>query len=170
MTDHIHTETTADPDEQSLRAMADGGSTRGELSLDHSLTSAGFFEAFSEDRLVGGRCQDCDAVLLPPRPICNECGGSDVVAEDLPKKGTIVSHTNIHKTAPIFDDLAPLAVAIVELDSSGRFPGRVEAPYDEISIGDRVRVERREPTDADQMFALDHEEDWPIHVFVPADE
>lgn len=170
MTDHTHSDTTDDPDEQLPRAMTDGGSSRGELALDHSLTSAGFFEALSEDRLVGGRCQDCDAVLLPPRPICNECGGSDVVAEDLPKEGTIVSHTNIHKTAPVFDDLAPLAVAIVELDSTGRFPGRVKAPYDEIAIGDRVRVEQCEPTDADREFALPHEEDWPLHIFIPVDE
>lgn len=167
MTDHTNAETT---DAQPPRAMTDGGSSRSDLALDHALTSAGFFEALSEDRLVGGRCQDCDAVLLPPRPICNECGGNDVVAEDLPKEGTIVSHTNIHKTAPAFDELAPLAVAIVELDSTGRFPGRVEAPYDEIAIGDRVRVEQREPTDADRAFALPHEEDWPLHVFVPVDE
>ncbi|WP_254533299.1 Zn-ribbon domain-containing OB-fold protein [Natrinema gelatinilyticum] len=170
MRDHTHSDATDDPDEQPPCAMTDGGSSRSDLTLDHSLTSAGFFEALSEDRLVGGRCQDCDAVLLPPRPICNECGGSDVVAEDLPKEGTIVTHTNIHKTAPVFDDLAPLAVAIVELDSTGRFPARVEAPYDEISIGDRVRVEQREPTDADREFALDHEEDWPLPVFVPVDE
>jgi hypothetical protein len=75
MTDHTHSDATDDPDEQPSHVMTDGGSSRGELALDHSLTSAGFFEALSEDRLVGGRCQDCDAVLLPPRPICNECGG-----------------------------------------------------------------------------------------------
>lgn len=169
MTDHTYSDATDEPDEQPPHVMTDGGSLRGELALEHSLTAEGFFEALSEDRLVGGRCQDCNAVLLPPRPICNECGGSQVVAEDLPREGTVVSHTNIHKTAPAFDELAPLAVAIVELDSSGRLPGRVEAPYEEISIGDRVRLETRELTDADRSFALDHEEDWPIHVFVPTD-
>lgn len=169
MTDHTHPNTVDESDEQTFHMATDGGRPEGELSLDHSLTSEGFFEALSEDRLVGGRCQDCEAVLLPPRPICNECGGMDVTAEELPKEGTIISHTNIHKTAPIFDDLAPISVAIVELDSSGRLPGRVDASYDEISIGDRVQVECRAPTDADRSFALDHEEDWPIHVFVPTE-
>lgn len=148
-------------------ARADGGSTQSEEKSWQLLSSADFFEALSDGRLVGGRCQDCDAVLLPPRPICNECGGRNVVAEDLPKEGTITSHTNIHKTAPAFDDMAPLPVAIVELDSGGRLPGRIDASYEEISIGDRVRVESREPTEIDRSFALDHEENWPLHVFVP---
>lgn len=169
MTNHTDTTVTDDVEEQTDRAATDGGRPRDDLALDRSFTSEGFFEALSDGKLIGGRCRDCETVLLPPRQYCNECGGSDVVTEELPKEGTVVSHTNIHKTAPAFNELAPLAVAVVELDGGGRLPGRVDAPYEEISIDDRVRLETQEPTEADRSFALDHEMDWPLHVFVPTD-
>lgn len=133
-------------------------------------TANGFFAALADGTLLGGRCTACETLLLPPRPACYECGGRDVELEELSTRGQIVSYSCIRKPPAAFDDLAPFPAAIVELESGARLPGRVDADYEDLAIGDRVRVDLRTPTAADEEFALDHERDWPIHVFVPEGE
>lgn len=130
-----------------------------------AFTSSGFFEALANGTLLGGHCLDCDTQLLPPRPACYNCGGWNIAIEEQPKTGTIQSYTRIHKSAPAFADLTPFPVAIVELDSGARLPGRVSADYDELEIGMSVKMNIEEPSEADLEFALSHEEEWPIHIF-----
>lgn len=172
MTDKTQSESTEEEPTRKDNARVTGGEypQAHDINADSPLTVPGFFKALSAGQLVGGRCTTCETVLLPPRPVCFECGGREITIEEQPKTGTIVSHTMIHKAAPAFSELEPFPVAIVELDSSGRLPGRVDAPYDQISIGDSVQVEIREPSKSDETFALDHEQDWPLHVFVPHNE
>lgn len=160
-------EESPDRSERARSAEGSGHPSASDVTETSPMTAAGFFAALSEGTLLGGRCDDCDTVLLPPRPVCYDCGGRNVDIEEQPKRGTVVSHTRIHKSTPAFSDIAPFPVAIVELDSGGRLPGRVDVSADELSIGDSVRVAIREPTDADREFALDHEQGWPIHEFVP---
>lgn len=160
------------PDKSAAPDRSRSSSDRGTETTDDAMrsgpfTADRFFSGLAEGTLLGGRCKDCETMLVPPRPACYACGGRNVDVEDQGRNGTIISHTLIRKAAPAFEELAPFPVAIVELESGARMPGRVDAPYEQITIGDDVHVEIREPTDADQAFALDHENAWPIHVFVP---
>jgi len=88
-----------------------------------------------------------------------------VAIEEQPRDGEVVSYTEVRTPAPAFADLAPFTIAVVELDSGARLTGRLETPYAETGIGMPVRLAIREPGEAELAMALDHETDWPIHVF-----
>ncbi|MFC7097506.1 Zn-ribbon domain-containing OB-fold protein [Halobaculum marinum] len=138
-------------------------------SLDASdpRTLPGFFDALADGDLLGGVCADCGQVLLPPRPACYACGSRDVDVEPQSPVGAVFSYTAVHTPPPAFAADAPYTIAVVELADGGRLLGRVDADYDDVSIGDPVELAVREPTAAEREVALDYERDWPIHVFEP---
>lgn len=150
----------------------EGGSpgrvTPEELTAESPFTLPGFFAALSDGRLLGGRCNGCDTVLVPPRPACYACGSREIESEELEKSGEIVTYTEVRRPAPAFEAEAPLTIAIVELDSGARLTGRVEAAYEDVEIGTAVELTVRDLTEEEREFALDHEEEWPLHVFEPA--
>ncbi|WP_254533148.1 Zn-ribbon domain-containing OB-fold protein [Natrinema gelatinilyticum] len=148
------------------RAGCDGSDTR-DLDADSPLTLPGFFDALSDGDLLAGVCEDCGQVLLPPRPACFACGSRDVALRPQPCEGEVYSYTAVHTPPPALADDAPYTVAVVELASGGRLPGRLDADYEDVDIGDPVTLRTREPTQAELSTALSYETDWPIHVFVP---
>ncbi len=138
-----------------------------DITADSPFTLPGFFDALAEDRLVAARCTECDTHLLPPRPACYNCGSRAVTIEEQPRTGEVVSYTSVNRPPSAFADLAPITVAVVELDSSARLTGRVDAPLADVTIGDRVELQVRDPEAAgiDPDFDLSYEEEWPVHVF-----
>jgi hypothetical protein len=139
----------------------------GQLDADSPLTLPGFFSALSDGELLGGVCADCGEVLLPPRPACYGCGGRNIEIEPQPETGAIYSYTAVHAPPPELEAEAPYTIAVVELDSGGRLTGRVDADYDAIEIGDPVELRTRALTEDERAVALDHELEWPLHVFEP---
>jgi uncharacterized OB-fold protein len=79
----------------------------------------------------------------------------------------VASYTAVHKPPSPFADLAPVTVAVVELDSGARLTGRVTAPIEDVSIGDAVELRVRDPDEVgiDPGARLSYEEDWPVHEF-----
>ena len=138
-----------------------------EITAENPFTLPGFFAAMAAGRLLAAVCGECGTHLLPPRPACYGCGSRNVAIEVQPMTGAIVSYTEVFRPPSAFAELAPFPIAIVELDSGARLTGRVDAAYDELDIGTRVRMDVREP-DADPSSALSYEEAWPLHVFEPA--
>jgi hypothetical protein len=152
--------------------MTDDDSTTGPLApedvtADSPFTLPGFFEALAEGRLLAARCTACDTHLLPPRPACYDCGGRAVTLAEQPRTGEVVSYTSVIRPPSAFEHLAPITVAVVELDSTARLTGRVAAPLAAVDIGARVELQVRDPETVDDAaeFALSYEEEWPIHVF-----
>jgi len=139
----------------------------GQLDADSPLTLPGFFSALSDGELLGGVCADCGEVLLPPRPACYGCGGRNIEIEPQPETGAIYSYTAVHAPPPELEAEAPYTIAVVELDSGGRLTGRVDADYDALEIGDPVELRTRALTEEEREIALDHELEWPLHVFEP---
>lgn len=136
-----------------------------DVTAESPYTLPGFFDALADGELLGAVCDDCGTVLLPPRTACYDCGSRDVHIESQPRTGRIESYTEVRVPTRAFADEAPFSVAVVELDSGGRLTGRVDAPADALAIDDRVRLTVREPSAVDRAVALDHESDWPVHVF-----
>jgi len=153
MTDHDHTTT--------------GPLAPDDITADSPFTLPGFFDALSAGRLLAARCTACETHLLPPRPACYACGSRAVTLSEQPRGGAVVSYTSVRRPPSAFEHLAPITVAVVELDSSARLTGRVEAPLEDVAIGDRVELRVRDPRDAeiDPGFDLSYEAEWPIHVF-----
>lgn len=140
-----------------------------DITADSPFTLPGFFECLADGRLVAARCTECDEHMLPPRPACYNCGSRAVTVEEQPRTGEVFSYTSVNRPPSAFADLAPITVAIVELDSSARLSGQIQAPLEEVSIGDRVKLQVRDPEEIgiDPGFRLSYEEEWPIHVFEP---
>lgn len=135
------------------------------LDSDSPLTLPGFFSSLADGDLLGGVCADCGEVLLPPRPACYGCGGRNVDVETQPRTGEIYSYTAVHTPPPALESDAPYTIAVVELDSGARLTGRVDADYEAVEIGDQVELRTREPTEGERSLALEHELEWPVHVF-----
>ena len=140
-----------------------------DIDATSPFTLPGFFAALANERLLGSVCRACEASHVPPRPTCPDCGSRDVVAEDQPRSGTVVSYTEVRVPPAAFEAEAPYTVAVVELDSGARLTGRVDAPYEAVAIDDRVSLAVRDPSPALREASLDIEADWPLHVFEPED-
>ena len=136
-----------------------------DLDTESPLTLPGFFDALSEGTLPGGVCAECGQVLLPPRPACYACGSREIEIESQPRSGHIYTYTSVHTPPPALADEAPYTIAVVELASGGRLTGRVDASYDEVEIGQPVELTVREMTPQERELAVEHETDWPLHVF-----
>ena len=134
------------------------------LSPDSPFTLPGFFDALSDGELLAGVCE-CGQVLVPPRPACYACGSREIAIEEQPRKGEVISYTEVRTAPPAFEAESPYTVAIVELTSGGRLTGRVDASYAAVEIGGPVTLTVREPTEAVRNAALSYETEWPLHVF-----
>jgi hypothetical protein len=138
-----------------------------DITADSPFTLPGFFAALAEEQLLAARCTECDTQMLPPRPACYGCGSRAVTLSEQPRTGEVVSYTSVNRPPSAFEDLAPITVAVVELDSSARLTGRVDASLNDVAIGDRVELQVRDPETSavDPDFDLSYEEEWPVHVF-----
>jgi hypothetical protein len=138
-----------------------------DITADSPFTLPGFFDALAAGRLLAARCTECETHLLPPRPACYNCGSRAVTLSEQPRTGEVISYTAVTRPPSAFERLAPITVAVVELDSSARLTGRVAASIEDVAIGDRVELQVRDPetVDVDPEFALSYEAEWPLHVF-----
>ena len=59
-----------------------------------------FEHYLGEDRLMGGKCKNCGAIYVPPRPFCSDCGGFDLEWVALSGKGRLTAYTNITVVPP----------------------------------------------------------------------
>lgn len=90
-------------------------------------------------RLEAGKCKKCGEILFPGRLICPVCKHTGFDTINLSGSGKIHTHTVIHTASPGFEDIAPYAVAIVELDEGVKILGQItDCNPKEIKTGDRV--------------------------------
>lgn len=136
-----------------------------DIDAESPLTLPGFFDALADGELLGGVCADCGSVMVPPRPICRDCGSRSIDVQSQSTTGRIYTYTAVHTPPPALESDAPYTIAVVELDSGSRLTGRVDADYDAVEIGDPVELRVREPTEDERSIALEYEREWPIHAF-----
>ena len=92
-------------------------------------------------RLMGVRCEQCQADFFPPVYICRSCGSQKMVDKEMPRTGTIVTYTELRETMTGFEDHEPLLLAVVQLDNGVRILTQLVDPATEsVGIGDRVRA------------------------------
>ena len=99
------------------------------------------------------RCKSCGEVALPPRMFCPACFGDDVEWIDLSRRGTLYAFTQQERSLRFGK---PDVIGVVELPDAGRLLTRVDAPYDELSIGMEVELD-----------FLDVSENQTLHQFRP---
>ena len=112
------------------------------LAREMDSTAREFHRLLAEEgRLATTRCEGCERTSFPPRERCPDCGAAQEWV-DLPLQGRLHAFTT-QETALRFR--APAVLALCELGDAV-VPGIVEAPYEELRIGQEVEVElRQEP-------------------------
>ncbi|UCD45516.1 MAG: Zn-ribbon domain-containing OB-fold protein [Candidatus Bathyarchaeota archaeon] len=106
-------------------------------------TIKAYNDFLAENKIMGSKCKGCGAVHLPPRPVCNECGGRDLEWTELKGAGTIRAYTVINVPLTRLKDRCPYAVGVVELEGGPSISGMVlgVSDGDQISVGTRVEGE-----------------------------
>jgi hypothetical protein len=103
------------------------------------------YERFlAEEKIMGSRCRKCDAVFVPPRPICIHCHGSEMEWVEVKGEGRLSAFTCIAVGPPFmiaqgYNRKNPYVSGVVELEEGVRVDARIEGVDpnrpDEIKVG-----------------------------------
>ena len=120
------------------------------MTQEKEFNSASFYQLLAEKKLMASRCKKCQALYLPPHPICTKCGGDDMEWVEMKGKGKLAAFTSI-AVGPSStieegsDRNNPYLVGIVELDEGPKISARIhglDAKIPEtIKIGTALAVE-----------------------------
>lgn len=124
-------------------------------------TVESFYRMLGEKKLMAAKCLSCGRILLPPRPVCPNCYGTEMKWVELKSEGTVESYTVIHVPPARFAAEAPYVVMIVKMDEGVKLPGRlVGVEPEKVRVGMRVKVEFEEPRGGRWP-------NWPSYRFRP---
>lgn len=79
-----------------------------------------FWEKVRQHELWIQRCKDCNHPYFYPRPLCPRCLSRNVEWFKASGRGTLYSYMINHRPAPGFEEEAPYAIAIVQLEEGPR--------------------------------------------------
>jgi uncharacterized OB-fold protein len=79
-----------------------------------------FWDGCREGKLLLQRCRDSGKPYFPPRPFCPFTGSRDVEVFEASGKARLFSYVINHRPARGFEDIAPYAIAVVELEEGVR--------------------------------------------------
>lgn len=113
-----------------------------------------FWEELKNEKFLIQKCNICNEVFFPPRIICPECLSDDIEYIESRGRGILYAFTEIHARAPGFK--TPFIIGLIELDEKpGRFLSRIEAPYETLRIGQKMKVQ------------YVHKKQFSVHTFIP---
>ena len=123
------------------------------------------FESFlNEEKLMGSRCKKCQALYVPPRPICPACRGSEMSWEQVSGRGRLAAFTCISIAPPSmiaegYNRHNPYISGVVELDEGARVDARIEGidpqKPEEIRIGMPLQAKFLQRGDHRTVLAFD---------------
>ena len=79
-----------------------------------------FWDGCARGALMLQRCRDCGEPYFYPRPLCPECGSTDVEWFAASGLATLYSYVINYRPAPGFEADAPYAIAVVQLAEGPR--------------------------------------------------
>ncbi|MEU6646296.1 Zn-ribbon domain-containing OB-fold protein [Saccharomonospora sp. NPDC046836] len=138
--------------------------TMSELAYPPRITTftAPFWDALRSGTFTTTRCNRCEHITFPPKPVCPDCWSDDVSWIELSGRGTLRSYTEVVIAPAMFAHEAPYVLCLVDLDEGVRCVSRVLASWDDLRPDMRVRVTMREAEPAHLFeFVLDGEEVTP---------
>ena len=94
--------------------------------------TAGFYERLRSGKLCTTRCTSCGETAFPPRPFCAACWSEEVEWIDLPRTATLYAFSQ-QEQAMRFQK--PDVVGLVEIEGLGTILSKIEAPFEDLSIG-----------------------------------
>jgi hypothetical protein len=107
-----------------------------------SFTIEQFYKFIENGKLMSVRCTECGKVMLPPKPICDECLSDKLEWKQLAPRGKLETYTVIHVAPTQFQSLAPYAVGIVKLQDGLKLPGIIKnVAFEDLRIGMELEIE-----------------------------
>jgi uncharacterized OB-fold protein len=122
-----------------------------------------FYKFLAQRKLMAGKCQKCGKIHLPPRTLCDKCFGQEFTWMEIQGKGKLLTYSVIHIAPQQFQQLAPYAVGIVQLENGLKLPGMITAvTQDQLCIGMALTIDFGACNTA-QLWPQ-----WPRYCFKPA--
>ena len=84
--------------------------------MEYKLIFKDYSEALKQDKLLGLKCKECDAVIVPPKMVCLSCGSPNLDIVELAGKGEIQTFTVVNVAAEGREDEVPYIIVMVKLD------------------------------------------------------
>ena len=101
-----------------------------------------FYKSLSQNKLTAGKCLKCGKLHLPPRPLCDNCYSTQFEWLQISNKGKLLTYTIIHIAPTQFQNIAPYAIGVLELDDGLKIPGIIQdVPQEQIKIGMPLTVD-----------------------------
>ena len=123
------------------------------MSKQDPFTIEQFYKFVAQGKLMAGKCKKCRKIHLPPRPLCDKCYNQDFAWIPVPNKGKLISYTVIHIAPPQFQEAAPYAIGIIQLENSLKLPGMItDIPHDQLQIGMDLNID---------FTACNNTQSWP---------
>lgn len=94
-----------------------------------------FFSRLERGEFQTTRCAGCGETHYPPRVVCPTCLEEDMGWVDLPRQGTLLAFT---QQADAIRCRKPDVLGLVELEGIGNVVTRIDASFEELSIGIKV--------------------------------
>ncbi len=112
--------------------------------MEYKLIFKDYSEALKQDKLLGLKCNECGAVIVPPKMVCLACGSPNLDIVELGGRGEIQTFTVVNVAAEGREDEVPYIIVMVKLDEgpwimgnlTGIDPGEVTMEI----IGKRVKM------------------------------
>jgi len=111
------------------------------MSTQEPFTIEQFYKFLSQGKLMTGKCLKCGKIHLPPRPLCDNCYNTQFEWMSISNKGKLLTYTVIHIAPTQFQNLAPYAIGILELDHGIKIPGIIQdIPHEQLKMDMTLNV------------------------------
>lgn len=119
------------------------------MTQTRPFTDRSYSEFLREEQLMGGRCDDCGSLFVPPRALCPDCHGDAMSWEQASGRGHLVAMTRMAMVSPGLADEGfggdrPYCSGVVELEEGprvvARLAGRENDEPDEMEVGQEMLV------------------------------
>ena len=95
------------------------------MSTAEPFTIEQFYKFLAQGKLMAGKCTHCEKIHLPPRTLCDKCFHQEFTWLPVAGKGKLLTYSIIHIAPLQFQELAPYAVGIIELENGLKLPGMI---------------------------------------------
>ena len=116
---------------------------------EKAFSDIAYQQYLEQEKLMGSRCQKCEARYVPPRSICVKCYSSDMEWVEMKGNGKLAAFTCISIAPPFmieqgYNRKNPYISGVVELEEGGRVDARIEgidpAKPEEIKVGTPLKA------------------------------
>ena len=126
--------------------------------MEYKLTFKAYNEALKQNKLLGLKCQDCGAIIVPPKMACSKCTSNNLEITQLKGSGTIKTFTTVNVTSEGREGEVPYTIVMVGLDEGPWLMGNIEIDPQKATmdiIGKRVKMLQSKVFPGDKYSAGD---------------